>query len=133
MSYIDLSNKAFELALEAGTTATNRALDFVKASFEVVTKPYAASTPDTLVKENFTRTQSLVELRNKYLTETAAHVSSFANANMAQAQAWQQTAQRGLQGLGDVFASNLNYVKEATGHQIDGFVKHVETASKNAK
>ncbi|PZR57433.1 MAG: hypothetical protein DLM50_05505 [Candidatus Meridianibacter frigidus] len=133
MSYIDLSNKAFELSLEATTTATNRMMDYMKSTFDVVAKPYAATTPDAIVRENFDRTGSLVQLRDKYLHETAAHVTQVAHTGMDHAKALQETAQRGLAGMSDVFVSNLNYVKEATGNQIDGFTKHVETASKTAK
>lgn len=133
MNYIDLSNKTFELSVDAMTSATTRALEFCKASFDVISKPYAAMRPDTILNENFDRAGKILELRDSYLREANAQYSGLANAAIDHAKAWQENAQRGVQGLGDVMVSNLSYVKEATGHQIDGFTKHVEAASKNAK
>jgi hypothetical protein len=133
VNYIDLSNKTFELSVDAMTSATTRALGYMKASFDVMAKPYAAARPDAMVTENFDRAGKLLELRDSYLREAGTQYSGLANAAIDHAKAWQETAQRGFQGIGDVMVSNLNYVKEATGHQIDGFTKHVEAASKSAK
>lgn len=82
MNYIDLSNKSFELAVDATTAATNRVLGYVKASFEVASKPYAATTPDAFVTESIDRTSELVALRETYLKETAKHVSQIAASNV---------------------------------------------------
>lgn len=133
MNYIDLSNKTFELSVDAMTSATTRALEFYKASFDVISKPYAAMRPDAIFNENIDRAGKLSELRDSYMREAGVQYSGLANAAVDNAKAWQENAQRGFQGLGDVMVSNLNYVKEATGHQIDGFTKHVEAASKNSK
>ena len=133
MNYIDLSTKTFELSIEAMTSAANRALEYAKASFDVVAKPYPAIRPDAIINENFERTGKLVELREQFLHDAGIQYSGLANAAIDHAKAWQETVQRGFQGLGEVMVSNLNYVKEATGHQIDGFTKHVEAASKSAK
>ncbi|MBV8727741.1 MAG: hypothetical protein JO233_08140 [Candidatus Eremiobacteraeota bacterium] len=133
MNYIDLSTKTFELSIDAMTSAATRALDYAKASFEVMAKPYSAIRPDAIVNENFERTGKLLELRDAFLRDASTQYSGLANAAVDHAKAWQETAQRGFQGLGDVMVSNLNYIKEATGHQIDGFTKHVEAAAKSAK
>ena len=133
MNYIDLSNKTFELSVDAMTSSTTRVLEYMKASFDVMAKPYAAMRPDAIVTENFDRAGKLLELRDSYLREAGNQFSGLANTAVDHAKAWQENAQRGFAGLGDVMVSNLNYVKEATGHQIDGFTKHVEAASKNSK
>ena len=131
MNFIDLSNKSFEAAVEATTTSTNRVLGYVKASFEIVAKPYAVSTPEAFATENFDRTAKLVELRDKYLKETGKHATAVANDTLTHAQAWQAATQDALKGFGEIMASNLNFVKETTTQNIDGFTKQVATASKN--
>ena len=133
MNYIDLSTKTFELSIDAMTSTATRALDYAKATFDVMAKPYSAMRPDAIINENFERAGKLFELRDKFFREATTQYSGFANATIDHAKAWQETAQRGLQGMGDVMVSNLNYVKEATGHQIDGFTKHVEAAAKSTK
>ncbi|MBV9148658.1 MAG: hypothetical protein JO024_02245 [Candidatus Eremiobacteraeota bacterium] len=133
MNYIDLSTKTVELSIDAMTSAATRALDYAKATFDVMAKPYSAMRPDAIVNENFERTGKLLELRDAFLRDASTQYSSIANAAIDHAKAWQETAQRGFQGIGDVMVSNLNYVKEATGHQIDGFTKHVEAAAKSHK
>jgi hypothetical protein len=133
VNYIDLSSKTFELSIDAMTSTATRALDYAKATFEVIAKPYSAMRPDAIVNENFERTGKLLELRDAFLRDAGTQYSGLANAAIDHAKAWQETAQRGFQGLGDVMVSNLNYVKEATGHQIDGFTKHVEAAAKSTK
>jgi len=133
VNYIDLSTKTVELSIDAMTSAATRALDYAKATFDVMAKPYSAMRPDAIVNENFERTGKLLELRDAFLRDASTQYSSIANAAIDHAKAWQETAQRGFQGIGDVMVSNLNYVKEATGHQIDGFTKHVEAAAKSHK
>ena len=131
MSYIDLTNKSFEAAVEATTVSTNRVLAYVKANLDVLTKPYAVSSPEAFSNETFERFTKVVELRDKYLKETGKHATAVANDAIAQAQAWQTETQSALKGLGDILASNLNFVKETTTQNIDGFTKQVATASKN--
>jgi len=131
LNFIDLSNKSFEAAVEATTTTTNRVLGYVKASFDVVSKPYAVTSPEAFATENFDRTAKLVELRDKYLKETGKHASAVANDTLTHAKQWQDSTQEALKGLGDIMASNLNFVKETTTQNIDGFSKQVATASKN--
>lgn len=131
MNYIDLSGKSFELAIEATTAASNRVLNYVKSSFEVVSKPLTATTPEAFVNENIARTAKLVELRAEYLKETGKHTTAVANDVLAHAKEWQDSVQTALKGLGDVTASNLNFVKETTAQHIDGLSKQVATASKN--
>ncbi|MFN2528629.1 MAG: hypothetical protein ABR584_07920 [Candidatus Baltobacteraceae bacterium] len=131
MNSIDLSNKSFEAAVEATTATTNRVLGYLKASFDVVSKPYAVTGPEAFATENFDRTAKLVELREKYLKETGKHVSAVANDTLTHAKQWQDSTQEALKGLGDIMASNLNFVKETTTQNMDGFSKQVATASKN--
>lgn len=131
MNYIDLTNKSFEAAVEATTTTTNRVLGYVKASFDIVSKPYAVTSPEAFATENFDRTAKLVELRDKYLKETGKHAASVANDTLTHAKQWQDSTQEALKGLGDIMASNLNFVKETTTQNMDGFTKQVATASKN--
>ncbi len=89
MNFIDLSNKSFEAAIEATTATTNRVLGYVKASLEVVAKPYSGiTTPEAFTTENFDRTAKLVELRTQYLKETGRAATSLANDSMTNAQAW---------------------------------------------
>ena len=131
MNYIDLSSKSFELAVDATTTATNRVLGYLKSNFEIASKPFTATTPDAIVKESFERTGKLVELRDAYLKETGKHTTAVANDVLAHAKEWQDSVQTALKGVGEITASNLNFVKETTAQQIDGISKHVATASKN--
>ena len=131
MSYIDLTNKSFEAAVEATTVTTNRVLGYIKANLDVITKPYAVSSPEAFSNETFDRFSKIVELRDKYLKETGKHATAIANDAVAQSQAWQTETQTALKGLGDILASNLNFVKETTTQSIDGFNKQVATASKN--
>ncbi len=131
MNYIDLSSKSFELAVEATTTTTNRMLGYIKASFEVASKPFAVSTPEAFVTESFDRTAKLVELRSTYLKATGTHATAVANEVATHAKQYQDTAQQALAAFGETMASNLNFVKETTSAQIDGFSKQVATASKN--
>lgn len=106
MNYIDLSNKSFELAVDATAAATNRVLDYVKSSFEVASKPYAATTPEAFVTESIDRTSKLVALRETYLKETAKHAAAVGSDVLANAKAWQDT--------------NVDFVAE-----------HIATAGKN--
>ena len=132
MNYIDLSNKSFELAVEATTATTNRILGYVKASFDVVSKPYAVTTPQEFATENFERTTKLVELRDKYLKETGTHATKLANETVTHAKQWQDSTQKALQGLGEIMASNLSFVQESANKSIDGLAKQVAAAaSKN--
>lgn len=132
MNYIDLSNKSFELAVEATTAATNRVLGYVKASLDIVSKPYAVTSPQEFATENFDRTAKLVELRDKYLKETGSHATKLATETVTHAKLWQDSTQKALHGLGEIMASNLTFVQESTSKQIDGIAKQVvAAASKN--
>ena len=131
MNFIDLSNKSFETAVEASTATSNRVLGYIKATFEVVSKPYTISTPEAFATENFDRISKLVELRDKYLKETGKHATALANDTLTNAKNWQDSTQDALKGLGEIMASNLNFVKETTTQNFDGFTKQVATASKN--
>lgn len=131
MNFIDLSDASFEAAVEATTTSTNRVLGYIKASFEVVGKPYSVTTAQEFATENLDRTAKLVELRDKYLKETGKHAATVASETLTHAQTWQAATQDALKGFGEIMASNLTFVKETTAQNIDGFTKQVASASKN--
>jgi len=127
MSYIDLTQKFVTLTIEATTATQKRTLDYVRANFEIMAKPYAMTTPDQMVRENFDRTTALVELRDKYLKETTDHATKLANTTADHMKTVQEVVGQATNSMRDVVASNLNFVKDATTTQIDGFTKHVES------
>jgi len=131
-SYVDLANKGFDLTIEAATATAKRTLDYTRSVIEVLSKPYAVTSPDQFVRENFERAEKLVELRDGFLHETTKQSAMFANELLKHGKATQDTLQRGLQGLNEVAVTNFNLVKDAAGQQIADMAKRVEaTVSSN--
>ena len=128
MSYIDLTNKVITAAIDATTTNNKRVLDYARATFDVLAKPYTATGPDAFVRENFDRASALIELRDKFLKDTTEHATNIANASTEHFKAVQTSAQQAATGVSEALVKNLNFVKEAAGKQIDGFTKTVEAS-----
>lgn len=125
-NYIDLSNKVYELALDAVAQAQKRFLEHTKNVCEISLRPYTASSPEAFAREHIERISQISSL-------AVSEAQTAGQKNRETAQKASELIQKALdsatntqRGLWNTSLSNLNYVKETTNAQLDTFAKRVD-------
>lgn len=75
-TYIEFTNQAYALLLDAAATTHKRAIDHAKSHYEIAARPYTATTPDANIRDAFDRA-------NQIATITATELQTTAQQNAA--------------------------------------------------
>jgi hypothetical protein len=125
-SYLELNAEAYSLMIDAYASANQRALDFFKSFYEIVSRPYNGTAIETTVRENLDRSNQIVGLTVSELQAAAQHNGELLEKGAAFAAKLQETVMASNRGLAKVMASNLSFVKETTDAQVDEFTRRME-------
>jgi hypothetical protein len=122
-SYVELSTETYALMVDALASANHRALGYAKSLYEIASRPYASSTVETSLRENFDRAHEIVELTVDGLQTAGRQNAEFAEKLAAQSAKVQDSWTHAMRGLLKTGISNLNYVKESAETSFDGFAR----------
>ena len=128
--YVTLTNEVYALLVEAFGSADTRALNYWKSVWDITARPYSPVTIDSVVRTNLERANQLTTLTVDELRSAGRESAEFAEKLLAKGTKVQDTALGSFRGMIDTYAANLNYVKEATGAQLDGLSRGVEDLDK---
>jgi hypothetical protein len=112
-SYAELSGETYSTFVDAMTSANQRALDYAKSVWEIVSRPYSSSAIEAAVRENFDRANQISSLTMQELQTSGKHSAALAEKLAAQAAKLQETYVHALRGVVDTGISNVNFVKES--------------------
>jgi len=131
--YLNLTNEALTTLLEAQSAWTTRALRYAKASFDIVTKPYAmAANPAAVINENVERANSLVALSKEEMRASGSAVVELGDKLIEHTNTWQETVAQGADEIHKALLSNLDAIKERTEQQADRFSQGQATSRNGA-
>jgi len=125
-SYVDLASQTYATLVDAYSQAQQRNLAYGKSAYEVLTRPYASTAMETTYRENFDRANQIVELTVSELQHAGTAAAKLGQALVSQNALWQEKTMESARGLMKTMISNLNYVKDTTDKQFEGFTKRVE-------
>lgn len=125
-SYVDLASQSYALLVDACAQAQQRYLGYGKSVYEVVTRPYASTAMETTYRENFDRANQIVELTVAEMQQAGTSAAQLGQTLVSQSALWQEKTMESMRGLMKAMISNLNYVKDTTDKQFEGFAKRVE-------
>ena len=125
-SYVELSSQTYGMFVDYFASANQRALDYMKSMYEIVSKPYAATTPEAGVREGFDRANQVVNLTVGEMQTAGQKRAEFAEKFVAHTAKWQDTWTQGMRGVLKTGIANMSYVKDAAETSFDGFAKRVE-------
>lgn len=125
-SYVDLAGQTYTVLVDAYAAAQQRYLGYGKSVFEVMTRPYTSTALETTSRENFDRANQIVELTVSELQQAGSAAAKLGEKIVTQNALWQEKVLESARGLMKTAVSNLNYVKDTTDKQFEGFAKRVE-------
>jgi hypothetical protein len=125
-SYVDLASQSYAMIVDAFATAQQRSLGFGKSVYEVLTRPYASTAMETTYRENFDRANQIVELTVSEMQQAGTAAAKLGQALVSHNALWQEKTMESARGLMKTMISNMNYVKDTTDKQFEGFTKRVE-------
>ena len=125
-SYVELSGQAYGLLVDYYAAANQRALDYAKSLYEIVSRPYASSAVETTVREGFDRANQVVTLTVNELQTRGQKQAELTEKLVAHAAKWQDSWTHAVRGLLKTGIANMSYVKDAAETSFDGFAKRVE-------
>ena len=125
-SYVDLASQTYATIVDAFAQAQQRNLAYGKSVYEVLTRPYTSTALETTYRENFDRANQIVELTVSELQQAGAAAAKLGQTLVSQSATWQEKSMESARGLMKTTISNLNYVKDTTDKQFEGFAKRVE-------
>ena len=131
-TYVELSSDVYSTLVDAYASANQRALDYAKSVYEIMTRPYASTAVETTVRENFERANQIVNLTVGELQGSGQRNVELFEKMLSFASKLQETALETFRGLMKTGLSNMNYVKETTDAQFEGFAKRVEELQSRA-
>ena len=131
-SYVELPTKSYNLCVDAIASANQRALDFTKHAWEISSRPYGATTIEAAIRENFERSNEIVNLSIGELQTNGQKTAELAEKLVAHAAKFQETFQTSLKGFLDVGVENMNHVKDTATAQFEDFTKRMEEMQKAA-
>jgi len=131
-SYVELGSQTYSLFVDAYASANKRALDYAKSVWEISTRPYASTTIEAAVRENFERTSEIVSLGITELQTSGQKSAELAEKFVAQAAKMQESYTEAVKGLVDTSISNINSVKDTATAQFEDFSKRMDEMQKSA-
>ena len=78
------------------------------------------------LSENFDRANQIVELSVSELQHAGTTAAKLGQTLVSQSALWQEKTMESARGVMKTLISNLNYVKDTTDKQFEGFTKRVE-------
>jgi hypothetical protein len=125
-SYLELSGEAYTLFIDAMATSNQRALDYTKSVWEIVSRPYSSSAVETAVRENFDRANQIVNLTIGELQASGKRSAELSEKLVAHAAKLQETYVHAVRGVVDTGISNVNYVKDTATQQFEDLSKRLD-------
>ncbi len=125
-SYVELASQAYALGVEAFAAANKRLLDYNKSIYEIASRPYASSAAETAVRENFDRLNQIVSLTVGELQAAGTQQAEFVRKATSHAAKMQETLAHAWRGALETGISNVNFVKETTGKQLDELTQRLD-------
>lgn len=133
-AYTDLVAKGYAMAVEAFTTAGQRAVAYNKAVYDVIAQPYpVTSAPETVYRETVARANRIVELTVDELQKRGAEATKVNQDLTAHAGAWRSTLTSAMKSAIDAGESNYTYFKELAEKQLGEFAKSAEEMRARAR
>jgi uncharacterized protein YnzC (UPF0291/DUF896 family) len=124
--YAELSTEAYTLFVDAFAAANQRALDYSKSLWQILSRPYSSSAIEAAIRENLDRTNQIVSLTIDELQLNSQKAAEFAEKLAAQTTKLQETYVQSLRGVVDTGVSNLKYIKDVAEKQLDDAAKRIE-------
>ncbi len=124
--YAELTTEAYTLFVDAFAAANQRALDYSKSLWQIVTRPYAATAIDAALRENIDRTNQIFSLTIDELQTNGQKTAELAEKLVAHSAKLQDTYVQSLRGVLDTGVSNLKYIKDVAEKQLDDAAKRME-------
>jgi hypothetical protein len=124
--YAELTTEAYTLFVDAFANANQRALDYSKSLWQILSRPYTASAIDAALRENVDRTNQIFALTIDELQTNGQRTAEFAEKLVAHSAKVQDTYVQSLRGVLDTGVSNLKYIKDVTEKQLDEAAKRIE-------
>jgi len=131
-SYINLTTQAFELFRNSFAAANQRGLEYLKSVYEISSRPYASSALETISRENFDRANQVMSLTFAELQTSGQKAAEFGEQLAAHGAQIQDSIVTAMRGVADSGISNMNFVKDATSHQIDEIAKRIDDVQNHA-
>jgi hypothetical protein len=128
--YADLTTQSYSLFVDAIASANQRSLDFAKQVWEISTRPYASTTIESAVRENFERVNEVVSLSIAELQTNGKKTAELAEKLVSQGAKFQETYTTSIKGMMDTSLSNMTYVKDTAAAQFEDFSKRMNDAKK---
>jgi len=125
-SYLELASSTYGLLVEAAANSNHRFLEHLKATYEIVSRPYTSTAFEATIRENLDRAGQLVELNVAAAQKTGAESAALAEKLAKNTSLWQETYVETMRGLFRTGLSNLAFVKDAADQTYEGFAKRVE-------
>jgi hypothetical protein len=126
LSYVELSSQTYGTIVDAYASANQRALEYAKSLYDIVSQPYAAPVGESRVREGFDRAHQIVGLTVNELQTAGQKNAELAEKLVAHAAKWQDNWTEAIRGLFKTGIANMTYVKDATETSFNGFAKRVE-------
>jgi hypothetical protein len=125
-SYVELSSQAYTLFVDAFASANQRALDYSKSVWQIVSRPYASNAIETAMRENADRTNQIVSLTIGELQTNGQKTAEFAEKLVAHGAKVQESYVHAMRGLVDTGVSNMKYAKDVATQQYEDATKRLE-------
>jgi hypothetical protein len=129
--YADLTTQSYSLFVDAIASANQRTLDYAKQVWEISTRPYASTTIETAVRENFERVNEIVSLSITELQTNGKKTAELAEKLVSQGSKFQETYTTSIKGMMDTSISNMTYVKDTAAAQFEDFSKRMNDVKKS--
>ena len=125
-SYLELSNQAYGIVVDAFASANQRGLDYWKSVWEIVSRPYSSTAVDSNVRDNFERANQIVALSIGELQANGQRTSEVVEKLLSVTGNLQDSYVHSLRGLMKTGISNMNFVRETTELQFGDLAQRLD-------
>ncbi len=124
--YAELTTEAYTMFVDAFASANQRALDYSKSLWQILSRPYTATAIEAALRENVDRSNQIFSLTIDELQANGQKTAEFAEKLVAHSAKLQDTYVQSLRGAIDTGVSNLKYIKDVAEKQLDDAAKRIE-------
>jgi hypothetical protein len=125
-SYLELSNQAYGIVVDAFASANQRGLDYWRSVWEIVSRPYSSTAVDSNVRDNFERANQIVALSIGELQANGQRTSEVVEKLLSVTGNLQDSYVHSLRGLMKTGISNMNFVRETTELQFGDLAQRLD-------
>jgi hypothetical protein len=125
-SYLELSNQAYGIVVDAFASANQRGLDYWKSVWEIVSRPYSSTAVDANVRDNFERANQIVALSVGELQANGQRTSEVVEKLLSVTGNLKDSYVHSLRGLMKTGISNMNFVRETTELQFGDLAQRLD-------